>query len=103
MIRTSNAYVFHDPQAPKPSKSENPTGTLNKEVLTLSPPPQRMAAPALFTRMSGSKALPLAVGMRPTRNLVLSLRLSLLVPLGCDHAKLNSQDRGERDEADLQQ
>jgi len=62
-----------------------------------------MAAPALFTRMSGSKALPLAVGMRPTRNLVLSLRLSLLVPLGCDHAKLNSQDRGERDEADLQQ
>jgi len=51
----------------------------------------------------GSKALPLAEGMRSTRNLVLSLRLSLLVPLGCDHAKLNSQDRGERDEADLQQ
>ena len=49
MIRTSNAYVFHDPQAPKPSKSENPTGTLNQEVLTLSPPPQRMAAPVSMT------------------------------------------------------
>ena len=52
-----------------------------------------MIAPAA---QSGSKVLALAVGMRPTRNLVLSLRLSLLVPLGCDHAKLNSQDRGER-------
>jgi hypothetical protein len=53
--------------------------------------------------MSGLKAFPLAEGMRPARNLALSLRLPLIVPLGCDHAKLDSQDRGERDEADLQQ
>jgi hypothetical protein len=35
VIRTSNAYVFHDPA----SKSENPTGTRNQEfTLTSSPP-----------------------------------------------------------------
>jgi hypothetical protein len=45
VIRTSNAYVFSDP---KPQfaggfrcKSENPTGTLDQEVLTLEPPAHR--------------------------------------------------------------
>ena len=37
VIRTSNAYVFNDPQAAVsagiPSKSENPTGTQNQDVL----------------------------------------------------------------------
>jgi hypothetical protein len=37
VIRTSNAYMFRDPQAvnsrPVPSKSENPTGTQNQDVL----------------------------------------------------------------------
>jgi hypothetical protein len=36
VIRTSNAYVFHDPQAAVsagiPSKSENPTGTPDQEI-----------------------------------------------------------------------
>jgi hypothetical protein len=63
--------------------------------------PARLRALTGSSHMANSiRSLPLAEGMRPTRNLVLSLRLSLLV---CDHAKLNSQDRGERDEADLQQ
>lgn len=35
VIRTSNAYVFRDPKAPDPSKSENPTGTLDQETSTL--------------------------------------------------------------------
>jgi hypothetical protein len=37
VIRTSNAYAFRDPQAvnsrPVPSKSENPTGTQNQDIL----------------------------------------------------------------------
>jgi hypothetical protein len=36
VVRTSNAYVFRDPQPQSPavaSKSENPTGTLNQESL----------------------------------------------------------------------
>ena len=37
MIRTSNAYVFRDPKAAGSggfaSKSENPPGTLNQEIL----------------------------------------------------------------------
>jgi hypothetical protein len=40
VIRTSNAYVFRDPQAvnsrPVPSKSENRTGTLDQDVQTTS-------------------------------------------------------------------
>ena len=39
VIRTSNAYVFRDPKPGFPGgfpcKSENPTGTLNQEVLSL--------------------------------------------------------------------
>jgi hypothetical protein len=39
VIRTSNAYVFTDPQPQLsggfPCKSENPTGTPNQEILTL--------------------------------------------------------------------
>jgi hypothetical protein len=42
VIRTSNAYVFREPkaaaQAGIPSKSENPTGTQNQDVLNLSLP-----------------------------------------------------------------
>ena len=44
VIRTSNAYVFRDPQprlaGVSASKSENPTGTLNQEflILTAAPP-----------------------------------------------------------------
>ena len=37
VIRTSNAYVFRDPQPQlagvSAAKSENPTGTLNQEIL----------------------------------------------------------------------
>jgi hypothetical protein len=32
VIRTSNAYVFQDPKAPDPSKSENRMGTPNQEI-----------------------------------------------------------------------
>jgi hypothetical protein len=43
VIRTSNAYVFCDPlQAPEglpASKSENPAGTRNQELLSLEPAP----------------------------------------------------------------
>jgi hypothetical protein len=39
VIRTSNAYVFRDPKAAVPggfsSKSENPPGTLNQDILDL--------------------------------------------------------------------
>ena len=45
MIRTSNAYVFRDPQPGLscgfPCKSENLTGTLNQEVLSLVLAPTR--------------------------------------------------------------
>jgi biotin operon repressor len=41
VIRTSNAYVFRDPKPGLPCgfscKSENPTGTLKQEVLSLEP------------------------------------------------------------------
>ena len=43
VVRTSNAYVFRDPQAAFsgrfPSKSENPPGTLNQEILRPVPAP----------------------------------------------------------------
>ena len=45
VIRTSNAYVFRDPQQPlagvPASKSENPTGTQNLEILVPVPAPAR--------------------------------------------------------------
>ena len=45
VIRTSNAYVFRDPQAAVsagiPSKSENRAGTLDQEVLEPIPAPPR--------------------------------------------------------------
>jgi helix-turn-helix protein len=45
VIRTSNAYVFRDPQAGFQgrisSESENSTGTLNQEILFLRPAPPR--------------------------------------------------------------
>ena len=44
VIRTSNAYVFQDPQAGFqggfPSKSENPAETRNQDDLDLVPPPR---------------------------------------------------------------
>ena len=49
VIRTSNAYVFSDPKAAvsgvPASKSENPTGTLNQEILNpLAAPPSPRTA-----------------------------------------------------------
>jgi hypothetical protein len=41
VIRTSNAYVFRDPKPGLPCKTENPTGTLDQEVLSLTPAPPR--------------------------------------------------------------
>jgi len=49
VIRTSNAYVFREPkaaaQAGIPSKSENPTGTQNQDVLTCLYPLQPVENP----------------------------------------------------------
>jgi hypothetical protein len=55
VIRTSNAYAFRDPQAvnsrPVPSKSENPTGTQNQDVL------DPVSAPAIDPNCSLERAL----------------------------------------------
>jgi helix-turn-helix protein len=65
VIRTSNAYVLRDPKPQlagvSASKSENPTGTLDQEVLSLEPAPARdpdgplERAPARFGATLGSK------------------------------------------------
>jgi hypothetical protein len=41
VIRTSNAYVFRDPQQANSSKSENPRGTRNQDAFILEPAPPR--------------------------------------------------------------
>ena len=50
VIRTSNAYVFSDPQGPlagvPAAKSENPPGTLNQEILFFSTDHDRPGQPA---------------------------------------------------------
>ena len=47
VIRTSNAYVFGDPKRPSagvsPSKSENPTGTQDQDVLDFVDAPARVS------------------------------------------------------------
>ena len=60
MIRTSNAYVFRDPQprlAGVPaSKSENPAGTQSQEIQMLTVPPVDPDSPleAALRRLGGS-------------------------------------------------
>ena len=49
VIRTTNAYVFRDPQrrleGVPTSKSENPAGTLNQEIQILTAPPNDPDSP----------------------------------------------------------
>jgi hypothetical protein len=60
VIRTSNAYAFVDPKAAVsagiPSKSENPTGTLNQEILDPVPSPLERALARFGAAVAAKRA-----------------------------------------------